>query len=242
MIWVISHPDEVRLQELQEFDHVFVASTPMASHWATRLGAERVTTLHQGFDEGLLRPRPALDEAWQGRILFLGNSRFSRRPIVEDALSAGLPVVVVGRHWAGRIPSSAWAAPGVPNRVALSLYEGAGVVLNDHWHDMRRHGFLSNRLFDVVARGTPCVSDPIPGLEEVFGETVAAYRTTSELRRLVRDRIGERLSAETVVAFRKEHGLGQRASVIDERLRFLGETPPGSAPGKSAEMDQDSTI
>ena len=64
------------------------------------------------------------------------------------------------------------------------MYRSAGVVLNDHWPDMAKHGFLSNRLFDAAASGARVVSDDAVGIKEVFGESVAVYRTQSELAEL----------------------------------------------------------
>ena len=38
-------------------------------------------------------------------------------------------------------------------------YSSAKIVLNDHWPDMRAHGFLSNRLYDALACGAFVISD-----------------------------------------------------------------------------------
>ena len=55
------------------------------------------------------------------------------------------------------------------------LYCSAGVVLNDHHDDMRRDGFLSNRLFDATACAARVVSDEIDGVTEVFGDVVKTF-------------------------------------------------------------------
>jgi len=59
------------------------------------------------------------------------------------------------------------------------------VVLNDHWDDMRAAGFLSNRLFDVVASTGRAVSDRVEGLTEVFGDAVRSFGTPDELHELL---------------------------------------------------------
>jgi spore maturation protein CgeB len=41
------------------------------------------------------------------------------------------------------------------------------VVLNDHWEDMRREGFISNRVFDALACGASVVSDRVSGIEDL---------------------------------------------------------------------------
>ena len=65
-------------------------------------------------------------------------------------------------------------------------YRAAGVVLNDHWDDMRAEGFYSNRLFDAAASGARVVSDHIEGTERLFGGLVRTYRAPEDLVALVR--------------------------------------------------------
>ena len=67
-----------------------------------------------------------------------------------------------------------WWRTTCPTRSCPSVYSSAGVVLNDHWGTMRPWGFVSNRLFDVLACGTPVISDPMPGIEELFAAPCAS--------------------------------------------------------------------
>ena len=46
-------------------------------------------------------------------------------------------------------------------------------------------GFVSNRLFDVLACGAPVISDPVAGLTELFDGAVLEYHTPTELGRFV---------------------------------------------------------
>ena len=68
-----------------------------------------------------------------------------------------------------------------------ALYASAGVVLNDHWDDMRRDGFLANRLFDVTACAARLVTDEIDGLAEVFGDVVRTFHDEQEMGPLLAD-------------------------------------------------------
>ena len=52
----------------------------------------------------------------------------------------------------------------MPNDELRRVYSSAGIVLNDHWDDMRAHGFVSNRIYDALACGAVVVSDDVPGL------------------------------------------------------------------------------
>jgi spore maturation protein CgeB len=77
------------------------------------------------------------------------------------------------------------AAAHVPNEALRRVYSSSAIVLNDHWEDMRAHGFLSNRLYDAVACGAFVISDRVDGIEERFAGAVVTYETPEELRELV---------------------------------------------------------
>jgi spore maturation protein CgeB len=65
------------------------------------------------------------------------------------------------------------------------VYSSAGVLLNDHWDPMRAWGFVSNRLFDALACGTPIVSDHLPEVEALFGDAIRTYEHPDDLARAV---------------------------------------------------------
>ena len=103
---------------------------------------------------------------------------------------------------------------------AQPLLRRAGIVLNDHWPDMRSQGFISNRVYDALASGAFVISDAATGIAEEFDGAVATYTTRSELR-------------DTVDAFladpdgRREHAAeGARSSSSDTRSRIA--LPPSS--------------
>ena len=98
-----------------------------------------------------------------------------------------------------------------------ATYRAAGVVLNDHWDEMRREGLLSNRLFDLAGCGARVVSDDVRGLRDVFGDAfdlqhaaelgaaVATHLSESPERRELRKscRIG---CAATIASMRGRNG------------------------------------
>lgn len=89
-----------------------------------------------------------------------------------------------GPDWRGYIPAGAIAGTHVPNDRLPAVYEAAGAVLNDHWPAMQRNGFVSNRLYDVVASGGRAISDDVAGISEIFGPAVRTYRDIPELHEL----------------------------------------------------------
>ncbi|MBL6459317.1 glycosyltransferase [Belnapia sp. T6] len=182
LLWLISHPSKAGVEELAGFDHVFVASAPHAESLRPALG-DRVSPLLQCTDPALFHPDPERPEDL-APVVFIGNSRRQHRPVVADAIAAGLDLAVWGRDWEGRLPG-VWRGEHIENRLLRRYYSHAEVVLNDHWDDMRAHGFLSNRLFDAAACGAAIVTDRVEGLPEVFGDLVYPYDGAEDLPRAV---------------------------------------------------------
>lgn len=227
LLWVISHPDGVDTAELARHGHVFAASLSWAERM-TALSGRTVEPLLQCTDPAVFAP-PAWLRAPDGSpvprerrsvsreaVLFVGNSRGVARPVVEQTLQVRPDLAVWGGGWAGTLPPGVLRGGYVPNSQLAGHYAGAGIVLNDHWDDMRLNGFLSNRLFDAVASGARVVSDRVAGATEVFGGSVAVFDTAEQLHDLVTADVeevfpplAERL--DTAARIAAEHSFDARA-------------------------------
>lgn len=223
LLWVISHPDDVSVEEAGGYDRVLAAGTPWAERRA-RDWALPIEPLLQATDPDRFHPEAALPDGGHP-VLFVGNSRRRLRPVVRDALAAGLPLAVYGDLWSGLIPDEVVHGRAIPNDELAAAYRSAGVVLNDHHDDMRGEGFVSNRLFDAVASGARVITDPIldaTGLAELFGSSVQVYETPDDLARLATlpdpdsvfgDEAVRRAAADRV---RREHSFAARAARLIE--------------------------
>ncbi len=222
--WVISHPDLVDAAELASFDRVYAASTT----WAARAGAAAgvaVTPLLQCTDPRLFNPSRGEPDTG-APVLFVGNSRDVYRRSVRSALAVGARVEVHGADWDRFLSPDLIASTVVANEELGALYCSAGVVLNDHHDDMRRDGFLANRLFDVAACGARLVSDEIDGLSEVFGDVVQTFHDETEMRPLLADPDAAFPSYQTRLALAekviREHSFDHRAEVLlEDAVRLL---------------------
>lgn len=241
LLWNISHPDKILAEEYEAYDHVFVASASYPAKLAHL--SVPVTTLLQCTDPELFHR----DEDPAGphhEVLFVGNSRCQRRPVVMDAIEAKLPLALYGKLWEGLIDPSYLKGEHIPNEELRRAYSNAKIVLNDHWRSMRDEGFVSNRLFDAAACGALIVSDPAAGLREVFGDAVLTYGTVEELRALVQhylvDEAARRARGEAVAQLiREQHTYARRAeeilkvawALLERRVRGLdpGEPKSGEA-------------
>lgn len=218
LLWSISHPDKLTVREAAGYDRVLVASTTFAEDLARRLGRP-VEPLLQCTDQEVFAPHPGDEHSEE--VLFVGNSRGVMRPVVRDALAAGLDPVIYGNGWDRLLPIGSVRGRYVPNDRLARTYAGAGVVLNDHWEDMRRAGFISNRLFDLAACGARVVTDPVPGLEDVFGDAVLTYDSPDELVQAVATQLAddpERAAARAELSerVRREHTFDARAHRLVE--------------------------
>ena len=68
----------------------------------------------QATDPVLFHPQPGLEDTG-AEVLFVGNSRRVLRPVVRDALEAGLPLTVYGDLWDGLVPDGVVAGRSLPN-------------------------------------------------------------------------------------------------------------------------------
>lgn len=220
LMWVISHPDEVRPDEIAGYDRVFAASHPWSAEKSAEWGVP-IEPLLQCTEAELFHPGRAVGEPNE-RALFVGNIRPDRtRPMVDAAIAAGIGLDVYGTGWEATPAASNVVARNVANEDLGRLYAEAGLVLNDHWPDMRRLGFISNRIFDAVACGARVLSDRVVGAAELFNGGVVFCDDAPDAVDLLRrpldvtwpDQAARLRIAESV---RREHSFDARAKVLLE--------------------------
>jgi hypothetical protein len=182
VLWCISHPELLTAAECDAADLVLIASEPFAAAMAGRTSTP-VAVLDQATDPEVFLPQR--DRAHARELVFVGNSRNVMRRILADLLPTERDLAIWGGGWDELVDPRHLAGTYLPNHEVGRAYHSAGIVLNDHWDDMREHGFVSNRLYDAVAAGGFVISDHIDGLEERFAGAVVTYRTADELHALV---------------------------------------------------------
>ena len=166
LLWIISHPDLVDTNELNEYDCVLIASETLVQKY---LGDPMVHVpcifLPQCTDPDIFCP--ASESAnYSSKNLFVGNSRGVMRTSVKTCIESGQEIEVIGNGWSGFVKAEYIRSSAVPNIVLPFLYSNAETVLNDHWNDMRNNGIISNRIFDVISCGRGIVTDNIKNIPE----------------------------------------------------------------------------
>jgi len=185
----------------------------------------------QATDDDRFRRVPAVPEHAHD-VAIVAKSRDVFRSAVADAVAAGLRPAIYGSGWEPFVDPALVVAEYVPNDELPQVYSSVGVLLNDHWQTMRDRGFVSNRLFDALACGTPVISDDLPDVHELFAGTVLTYRDVGELRELVATTLADPAAARARAARGREivveqHTFARRARELVDALRRHDLAPPG---------------
>lgn len=122
-----------------------------------------------------------MDKAYT--VLFVGSDHtgFGRKS-VDYAVLAGANLSVFGKFWEKSLQPDVLKGNFIENNDLYRYYASADVVLNDHREDMSYYGFISNRIFDVTASGGFILTDYLPEIEEVYGDSVATYKDYYEFK------------------------------------------------------------
>jgi glycosyltransferase involved in cell wall biosynthesis len=193
VLWVISHPELVEDHELESADLVLAASPRYAADVRSRVTTP-VEVLLQATDQHRFFPH-RVEPRHQHPVTVVARTRAVLRPAVADALAAGIRPSIYGDGWAELVDPQLVEAENVENELLPLVYSSAGVVLNDHWRTMQSWGFVSNRIYDVLACGTPVISDPVEGLDELFDGAVLEYHDPDELKDLVAEVLADPATA-----------------------------------------------
>jgi hypothetical protein len=182
LLWVISHPSRISKHELKAFDSVLAASNSWAEKMTQKTGIQ-VRPVLQATNPEKFNPYVSSPDTGH-EVLFIGNTRNVFRQVIKDCMQADVNPTIYGKDWDRFVSQKLIAGEFVDNDEVPAMYRSAGIVLNDHWPDMAREGFYSNRLFDAVVSGGRVVSDNVAGVEELFEGAVQTYSSPSELAML----------------------------------------------------------
>lgn len=221
-MWLISHPHAVSVAEMAKFDHVFVASQLHADMLTRDFGLP-ASFLPQCTDTSRFHLNKAHLGGKPERNLYVANSRGVFRDPVRWAIQNELPMDIYGSNWESFITDNRYRGKLVPNEVLSEFYGSSKLVICDHWEDMRHLGYVSNRLFDVLASGGRLVIDRVAGLLDLVPEKfVTIYDTEQDFVSILRDGIpiDHDLRIEAGQWAAKHHSFDARARDISDRVHL----------------------
>lgn len=224
IMWNISHPDDVPLEEFNKYDCVFIASEKYAQE-INQKASVLTKPLLQCTNPNLFFPNPT--EEFNEEILFVGVTRGIFRPIVQDLLKTSHDVSVYGMGWEKFIDEKYIKGEFIQNNILNNAYSSCKILLNDHWDDMKEKDFISNRLFDALACKAFVISDEVDSISHLFEGNVVTYTDADDLNKKLdyylendeeRNRMAER-GYEIVV---KNHTFDNRVDEIVNTLEKDG--------------------
>lgn len=224
ILWIISHPELVTEDELRRNDLVYAASFAWTAK-QQRKSRVVIRPLLQATNPSRFRPDPSVRQ--RDGVLFVGTTRGVKRPSVLWALEAGAQVQIHGHGWEPYVEAQYIVSDHLPNQELPHAYASADIVLNDHWSDMAREGFISNRVFDAAASGAVVVSDRVTGLDRVSPTLIRIFDTKAQLAQILfaEERPDAEERAREGVRVGASHSFEARASTIIRDLRRV--TLPG---------------
>lgn len=184
IIWVISHPDRLVSGELNEYDHIFIASDFFVNK-VKKVTKVPVTVLHQATDPEVFKPS-GKDIELENKIIFIGNSRNEFRTMVKWSYEENIPIGLWGSRWEQFVGSENISGQYIPNDEVSNYYSSCDILLNDHWETMKNNGFISNRIFDASAAGAFIITDKVVGIEHVFRDCIVSVNNKEEFLEALR--------------------------------------------------------
>lgn len=225
IMWNISHPDKVSLEEYEEYDKVFIAS----ELWADKIGQQvnvPVESMLQCTDPKRFYPPTEKEKKkHHQQLLFIGNSRNIYRKVLKDLIPTDYDLAVYGRRWEKLIPKKYIKGEHISNDELYLHYGSADILLNDHWDDMSEQGFVSNRIFDGLSCGAFIITDKVNAMGDLE-KYVQVYETPEELKKLISYYVNnpdQRLekTKEGVDFICKHHTFKERAKTFSQTIKHF---------------------
>ena len=224
LIWVISHPDQIGKRELTKYDGIFAASHAWALEKSKQWNLE-IKPLLQATNPELFKITSS-NSAIKSELLFVGNTRGQFRQSVKIASSCPKHLTVIGSGWENYLPKSMINSNFISNDSLPELYQNSDFVLADHWQDMSKNGFISNRLFDAVSCGARVITDYVPGISDIFGDSVVEFKNTKDLEILLNQDLTEKFGdiesrVKNAQTIQTQHNFDLRAKELTKLAQHL---------------------
>jgi glycosyltransferase involved in cell wall biosynthesis len=182
IIWIISHPEDITVDELESYDLVYCASEKLALLLSPIIN-KPVRVLRQFTDTSLFRINSDETDCDYGKrhgTIFIANARGVLRNMVIWADNNIEDFELYGKGWNQFGLRHRVKASHINNNRLPELYGRVEIGLNDHWEGMREFGIVNNRVLDYMASGLPVISDSFPEIRQLFKDVVVYADTEKE--------------------------------------------------------------
>lgn len=223
ILWLISHPADIPVSEINRYDYVYTASH-IHKELLTEIVDVPVEALLQCTD-GERFHYNVVDDSDRNteKALFVGNSRGIFRHAVRWSVETEKDIDLYGKGWEQFVKDQRLKGQFISNVRLPEYYGKAKVVLCDHWADMSRCGYLSNRAFDALACGSWLAVDEVAGMEDILPGGYSIFRTKEELQKILETpKFGNEAERRKLAKWVAEnHTFRNRAEVLGKQIQFL---------------------
>lgn len=181
ILYIISHPDKIRIKELKNYDIIIAAS----ENFAKKLKALNFNAFYFPQFTNTKRFYFEKDTQKSNKILFVGSPHMGMRDAVYYATKNNMPISVYGSFWEKYISNEYIKGNSIDNSELHKFYSNAEIVLNDTMQNMKENGFISNRIYDVTASKGFLISDYMPEIEKIYGDAIPMYKNEEEFIKLI---------------------------------------------------------
>jgi hypothetical protein len=226
LLWIMDSPDLVSAAELEQYDHVFLASA-VDNNPLAKLCTAPISPLLLGIDEPPAQFAKPLASS-KSILLLIGDAGDYEGEGLDHALASGLRVLLFGRGWRDALPRRLIEG----DRAAIASgdrapYNQAEFVYIPHRKSLRRFGIIAQATFESAAAGARIVMEQIPGVEETIGATLirtfdgkSSFAAAIESWRAENlEEIAQRERGARAIAL--HHSFLERARVIVDVVRRL---------------------
>jgi hypothetical protein len=236
ILWVLSHPATVSVDEIESFDLTYLGSSKHLGMMKDAVKS-RLKVLRQCSDDTLFNPG-ADPAAPRSGTIFVANSRGVLRNMLRWALDAGIEPALYGNQWRSLGLRRLVGQRYIETRELPLLSRRSRLSLNDHWTDMIYFGYINNRIFDCLFCGLPVLSDEFPELREVCGDGIlyagdaTSFRASHQYAEDHYDELSAR-TAELGKRLRPHYTFAARAAEILDDLKRASADLASPRPSRS---------
>ena len=178
LMWVLSHPDRITIDEYNSYDLICMGSIKESFIQALRKNVYTpIETLLMCVDSEIFYPEKDSTQPKKYGWIFVGNSKKIKRKSVIWAVKHNVPLKIWGRDWEKIEPdlSEYVVQDHILNDDLPELYRNAKITVDDHFDDMAKNGFINTRILEALCCGLPVISDYSEVMPQMFGDAVLYY-------------------------------------------------------------------
>jgi len=232
--WIRGYVDEwCRAPWFEEYD-IILTTSKISLQYAKRFTdpVKCLAVLRLAADTKIFKPGPS-QPGYESDISFVGNifevpREFTRKLTIEPGVTFSLYGKLTDTgHRFRRYHRGKVSHGDIPK-----IYNSSGIVLEDCTPMCQPWGCINSRTFEAMACGACVVSNEVPELKELFGDTIVTYKSRKDLNyriswllenEKIRERIGKKARAEII----KHHTYEHRAEELRQALfQYFGIAPP----------------